>query len=154
MDESASGGKISLGLSVIVRVTLRDGTYHEVRTGKRWWWWGYQSIRVGEKPFCADKERFFAGYWVWAHRELQGEGCRVREGQEGRDDRRPEEGAAQLWQRAGKLHLRQGLPCQSHQSEMCSGASFDETNPSLHSWLASSADEWWEVSSTDYCGRL
>ena len=30
IDESQSTGKISLGLSVIVRVTLRDGTYHEV----------------------------------------------------------------------------------------------------------------------------
>lgn len=30
MDENESTGKISLGLSVIVRVTLRDGTYHEV----------------------------------------------------------------------------------------------------------------------------
>ncbi|KZF25694.1 hypothetical protein L228DRAFT_244581 [Xylona heveae TC161] len=29
VDESASTGKISLGLSVIVRVTLKDGTYHE-----------------------------------------------------------------------------------------------------------------------------
>lgn len=32
VDESPTTGKISLGLSVIVRVTLRDGTYHEVRT--------------------------------------------------------------------------------------------------------------------------
>ena len=30
VDESPTTGKISLGLSVIVRVTLRDGTYHEV----------------------------------------------------------------------------------------------------------------------------
>lgn len=30
MDESQSSGKVSLGLSVIVRVTLRDGTFHEV----------------------------------------------------------------------------------------------------------------------------
>ncbi|EED23754.1 RAD52 DNA repair protein RADC [Talaromyces stipitatus ATCC 10500] len=29
VDESPTTGKISLGLSVIVRVTLRDGTYHE-----------------------------------------------------------------------------------------------------------------------------
>ncbi|MCJ1283386.1 DNA repair protein rad52 [Xylographa opegraphella] len=29
IDESQSTGKITLGLSVIVRVTLRDGTYHE-----------------------------------------------------------------------------------------------------------------------------
>ncbi|KAL8953537.1 MAG: hypothetical protein Q9222_000595 [Ikaeria aurantiellina] len=29
VDESQSTGKVSLGLSVIVRVTLRDGTYHE-----------------------------------------------------------------------------------------------------------------------------
>jgi DNA repair and recombination protein RAD52 len=32
VDENANTGKISLGLSVIVRVTLRDGSYHEVRT--------------------------------------------------------------------------------------------------------------------------
>lgn len=31
MEESQSTGKVSLGLSVIVRVTLRDGTHHEVR---------------------------------------------------------------------------------------------------------------------------
>jgi len=30
VDESQSSGKISLGLSVIMRVTLRDGAYHEV----------------------------------------------------------------------------------------------------------------------------
>jgi recombination DNA repair RAD52 pathway protein len=30
VDESQSSGKVSLGLSVIMRVTLRDGTYHEV----------------------------------------------------------------------------------------------------------------------------
>ncbi|KAL2042206.1 hypothetical protein N7G274_004694 [Stereocaulon virgatum] len=29
VDENQSSGKVSLGLSVIVRVTLRDGTYHE-----------------------------------------------------------------------------------------------------------------------------
>lgn len=29
VDESASSGKISLGLSIIVRVTLKDGTFHE-----------------------------------------------------------------------------------------------------------------------------
>jgi DNA repair and recombination protein RAD52 len=31
VDESPTSGKISLGLSVVVRVTLRDGTFHEVR---------------------------------------------------------------------------------------------------------------------------
>ncbi|KAL8693681.1 MAG: hypothetical protein Q9218_001538 [Villophora microphyllina] len=31
VEESQNTGKVSLGLSVIVRVTLRDGTYHEVR---------------------------------------------------------------------------------------------------------------------------
>ena len=30
MDESRETGKISLGLSVVVRVTLKDGVYHEV----------------------------------------------------------------------------------------------------------------------------
>ena len=30
VDEHQSSGKISLGLSVIVRVTLRDGSFHEV----------------------------------------------------------------------------------------------------------------------------
>lgn len=30
VEESQSTGKVSLGLSVIVRVTLRDGTFHEV----------------------------------------------------------------------------------------------------------------------------
>lgn len=32
VEESQHTGKISLGLSVIVRVTLKDGTYHEVCT--------------------------------------------------------------------------------------------------------------------------
>jgi recombination DNA repair RAD52 pathway protein len=31
MDENKETGRVSLGLSVIVRITLRDGTYHEVR---------------------------------------------------------------------------------------------------------------------------
>jgi len=31
VDENATTGKISLGLSTIVRVTLKDGTFHEVR---------------------------------------------------------------------------------------------------------------------------
>lgn len=39
VDEHQSSGKISLGLSVIVRVTLRDGTYHEV--------WGEDSRLTG-----------------------------------------------------------------------------------------------------------
>lgn len=30
VEESPNTGKISLGLSVIVRVTLKDGTFHEV----------------------------------------------------------------------------------------------------------------------------
>lgn len=32
VDESPNTGKVSLGLSVIVRVTLKDGAYHEVCT--------------------------------------------------------------------------------------------------------------------------
>lgn len=31
VEESPNTGKISLGLSVIIRVTLKDGTFHEVR---------------------------------------------------------------------------------------------------------------------------
>ena len=31
VDENQTSGKICLGLSVVVRVTLRDGTYHEVQ---------------------------------------------------------------------------------------------------------------------------
>ena len=34
VDENQSTGKVSLGLSVVVRVTLRDGTYHEVIFGE------------------------------------------------------------------------------------------------------------------------
>lgn len=30
VDESRESGRVSLGLSVIMRVTLKDGTYHEV----------------------------------------------------------------------------------------------------------------------------
>lgn len=33
VEESPNTGKISLGLSVIVRVTLKDGTFHEVCAG-------------------------------------------------------------------------------------------------------------------------
>ena len=29
-DENSDNGKITLGLSTIVRVTLKDGTFHEV----------------------------------------------------------------------------------------------------------------------------
>lgn len=34
VDENQTTGKVSLGLSVIVRVTLRDGTFHEVRNSE------------------------------------------------------------------------------------------------------------------------
>ena len=30
VDESRESGRVNLGLSVIMRVTLKDGTYHEV----------------------------------------------------------------------------------------------------------------------------
>jgi hypothetical protein len=30
MDENRESGRVSLGLSVVVRVTLKDGVYHEV----------------------------------------------------------------------------------------------------------------------------
>jgi hypothetical protein len=30
MDENRESGRVSLGLSVVIRVTLRDGVYHEV----------------------------------------------------------------------------------------------------------------------------
>lgn len=32
MDEYRESGRVSLGLSVVVRVTLRDGVFHEVLT--------------------------------------------------------------------------------------------------------------------------
>lgn len=28
--DELQGGKVSLGLSIVVRITLKDGTYHEV----------------------------------------------------------------------------------------------------------------------------
>jgi recombination DNA repair RAD52 pathway protein len=31
MDENRESGRVSLGLSVVVRVTLRDGVFHEVK---------------------------------------------------------------------------------------------------------------------------
>lgn len=31
VDENENTGKVNLGLSVIVRVTLKDGSFHEVR---------------------------------------------------------------------------------------------------------------------------
>lgn len=52
MDESQSTGKVSLGLSVIVRVTLRDGTYHEVG-----------DLMLGLASFCLS----LVGYWIWSH---------------------------------------------------------------------------------------
>lgn len=35
VEENQNTGKISLGLSVIMRVTLRDGTFHEVKGSLR-----------------------------------------------------------------------------------------------------------------------
>lgn len=60
VEESPNTGKISLGLSVIVRVTLKDGTYHEV------------GITVLERA-CLDldaKSRVVLGYRLRSHREL------------------------------------------------------------------------------------
>ena len=41
VEENQNTGKISLGLSVIMRVTLRDGTFHEVKESLQdmnFWW--------------------------------------------------------------------------------------------------------------------
>lgn len=51
VDESQSSGKISLGLSVVMRVTLRDGTYHEVRHFCRFYcviWMAYNAGRMSD----------------------------------------------------------------------------------------------------------
>jgi recombination DNA repair RAD52 pathway protein len=32
IDENQNSGRVTMGLSVVMRVTLKDGTYHEVRT--------------------------------------------------------------------------------------------------------------------------
>ncbi len=52
MDESQGTGKVSLGLSVIVRVTLKDGTYHEVKDPML----GLASFRLNS-----------IGHWIWSH---------------------------------------------------------------------------------------
>lgn len=60
VEESPNTGKISLGLSVIVRVTLKDGTYHEV------------GITVLKRA-CLDldaKSRVVLGYRLRSHRKL------------------------------------------------------------------------------------
>lgn len=31
IDENQNSGRVTMGLSVVMRVTLKDGTYHEVR---------------------------------------------------------------------------------------------------------------------------
>lgn len=56
VDESQSTGKVSLGLSVIVRVTLRDGTYHEVHPHNAIYNLANVDLNLG--------------YWLWAYREL------------------------------------------------------------------------------------
>jgi Rad52/22 family double-strand break repair protein len=56
MDESRETGKVSLGLSVVVRVTLTDGVYHEVH------------------PHLLRGSRI-TGHWLRLHRECQIQGC-------------------------------------------------------------------------------
>lgn len=69
VDESQSTGKVSLGLSVIVRVTLKDGTYHEVK-----------ALLLFLIVFCSPA----SGYWIRTHRKLQGKSCGVRKSEERR----------------------------------------------------------------------
>ena len=91
VDENQSTGKVSLGLSVIVRVTLRDGTYHEANYNT--------PLRV------ALKANIVAGYWIWSYRKLQGESCGFRKGKERGHHRWLKASASKFWQYAWKLHL-------------------------------------------------
>lgn len=55
-DESASG-KISVGLSVIVRVTLKDGTFHEVCFGRVWMILVHGSLQWDDRILGMDRSR-------------------------------------------------------------------------------------------------
>ena len=56
-------GRVSLGLSVTLRVSLRDGTYHEVHN------LGVETLAC--ELIC------IVGYWIWSHRELQRQSRRL-----------------------------------------------------------------------------
>ena len=64
VDESQSTGKVSLGLSVVVRVTLRDGSFHEVFIPRtivvlRTCTESYQDIGYGHIENCKGKAAAF-----------------------------------------------------------------------------------------------
>ena len=106
VDENESTGKISLGLSVIVRVTLRDGAFHEV----------YVPIFC---PTTALSLMNLEGYRIRADRELQRESCGFWKGQKGGNNWCAEKGSSTLWQCSGKLCLWQRIPCEGYETEDC-----------------------------------
>lgn len=73
IEENQNTGKINLGLSVIVRVTLKDGTFHEV------------SSLLILVPLMKRALKHL-GYRLWPYRELQGQSCSLRKGQERGDN--------------------------------------------------------------------
>ena len=95
-------GRVSLGLSVTLRVTLRDGTYHEVY-------------------MCGLQERCMLmgtkGYWLWPYRKLQRQSCSLRESEERRYYRCLKKNSKEFRQPSRKLHIRQRLRSQSHKTQ-------------------------------------
>ncbi len=76
-----------------------------------------------ERPFAtASGSLTGLGHRLWTHRELQRQGGSLRKGEEGGDYGRAQARAAQFWQRAGELHLRQAVPIASHQDEDWTGS--------------------------------
>lgn len=59
VDENENTGKVNLGLSVIVRVTLKDGSFHEVRRNS----FGYEYNEIVREHRLTR----LAGHWLWPH---------------------------------------------------------------------------------------
>ena len=98
MDENRESGRVSLGLSVVVRVTLRDGVFHEVPTHHEL----ANSLRISDTVLSIMQSqklllsrRFSSDKWNL-----------LNVVQERRNHRCTEAGVTKFWQRAWELSLR------------------------------------------------
>lgn len=80
--DELQNGKVSLGLSIVVRITLKDGTYHEVN--EAW----FRGSPVTDRR---------VGHWLRFHRERQRQSSILRKGKEGGSYRRFKASAAYFW---------------------------------------------------------
>ena len=97
MDENRESGRVSLGLSVVVRVTLRDGVFHEASTHHQL----ANSLRISDMDLSTTQNqkqqlsrRLDSNKWSW-----------LIVVQERRNHRRTKEGITKFRERTWELFI-------------------------------------------------